>query len=74
MNRPIHDAARELLTHIRGPLGAVNTHVWRDMSGREIIRVLVDPGAGVARHAIPTKFKGYEVVVEDRRPAMANCT
>lgn len=70
MKPEVQMAAKALLDEIRGPAGAVNTIAGSDKRG-PYIRVMIDPFYWLAISNVPSKFRGFRVVVEKREPAFA---
>jgi hypothetical protein len=70
MRPEVQMAAKALLDEIRAPAGAVNTIAGSNEHG-PYIRVMIDPFYWLAVSNVPTKFRGFRVIVEKREPAFA---
>jgi hypothetical protein len=62
----IHQAAKNLLSEIKAPPGAVNT-----LAQAPVIRVLIESDFWLSVRDIPSEFEGFKVVVEKRQPSVA---
>lgn len=59
------DAAEALLTAIHAPPGRISVLPWPEMGGI-VMRVFVDPTYAPFVAEIPTRFEGFDVIVEPR--------
>lgn len=66
----VNEVARELLSSLSLPYGTVSILPWHE-KGHVVLHVLVDR-AYFNRTTVPSKFHGYEVVIEERLPTFAN--
>jgi hypothetical protein len=57
-------AAEHLFSVIDAPRGAVNVSAWPDNNSNYVLKVWVNPGAGV--RGIPSSFEGFKVLIESK--------